>query len=259
MSDDKKFPTEVIDLPSKGWYYDPKSPLASGQIELKYLSAREEDILTSTNLIQKGLVIDKLLQSLIVDKDIEYNDLLIGDKNAILIASRILGYGKSYDSTVVCTVCGQKGKFTFDLTALEEKELSKPEELGVNSFQFELPMSGRVLTFKFLTQGDEESISNVLEGLQKTEEDKDIDRTLTTRLKHIITAVDGDSKQSTVWSFIDDELLGRDSRAFRTYYQEVTPDIDLFVDHKCPNSRCENERRVAVPIGIDFFWPDTSV
>ena len=94
MEQTQKFPTEVVDLPSKGKLYPPDSPLASGTIEMKYMTAKEEDILTNQNYIEKGIVIDKLLQALIVDKTIDYNELLVGDKNALLIAARILGYGK---------------------------------------------------------------------------------------------------------------------------------------------------------------------
>ena len=118
MAEEKRqFPTEVIDLPSKGHFYPPEHPLASGRVELKYMTAREEDILTSTNLIQKGVAIDKLLQSLIVGEDINIKDILIGDKNAIMIAARVLGYGKQY----IVEIEGEE--VNIDLTALKEKEL----------------------------------------------------------------------------------------------------------------------------------------
>ena len=94
---DYKFPTEMVDLPSKGHFYVDDHPLSSGKVEVKYMTAKEEDILTSQNLIQQGTVIDVLLQSLIVDKTINIQELLIGDKNAIMVAARILGYGKDYE------------------------------------------------------------------------------------------------------------------------------------------------------------------
>jgi len=255
MSIETKFPTETIDLPSKGWYYDPESLLASGQIELKYLTAKEEDILTSTNLIQKGLVIDRLLESLIVNKDVKFTDLLIGDKNAIMIASRILGYGKDYDARITCMACGKVNDVRVDLTSIDDKEIPEPKTKGDNSFEYKLPVSKRTVNFKLLTQGDENKIDEEVARYRKV--DPDIDRTLTTRLKHIITAVDGDETPANVRNFVDNEFLARDSKAFRTHYQTVTPDIDLFVDHHCPN--CKDERRVTVPIGVDFFWPDTEI
>ena len=127
-----KFPTEVVDLPSQGLLYPKDSPLSSGTIEIKYMTAREEDILTSANLIKKGIVIDKLLEALIVDKSIKLDDMLLGDKNAILIASRILAYGKDYEVEV-------DGKeVVVDLTTLKEKKLDEKIVVnGANEFDFE--------------------------------------------------------------------------------------------------------------------------
>jgi len=252
---EKKFPTETIDLPSHGWYYDQASPLASGQIELKYLTAKEEDILTSTNLIQKGLVIDRLLEALIIDKSVDFNDLLIGDKNAIMVASRVLGYGKDYDARVACATCGVISDTRIDLTAFDDKAIEEPKTKGVNQFEFRLPTSKKTLTFKLLTQGDENEIGEEVAKLRKV--DAEVDRTLTTRLKHIIVAVDGDDDPTSVRDFVDNEFLSRDSKAFRRHYQSVSPDIDLSIDNKCPN--CGAERRVAVPIGVDFFWPESEI
>ena len=114
MADEKRrFPTEVVDLPSKGLLYTKDSPLAGGTIELKYMTAKEEDILTSRNLIQKGVVLDKLLESVIVDENVSLNDLLLGDKNAIMIATRILGYGKDYTVTLTDPSTGEKQEETF--------------------------------------------------------------------------------------------------------------------------------------------------
>jgi len=250
-----KFPTEDISLPSQGWFYDPESPLASGQIELKYLTAKEEDILTSSNLIQKGLVIDRLLESLIVNKGISFTDLLIGDKNAIMIASRILGYGKDYDVRITCPACGVVSDTKVDLTSLEDRKIDEPKVKGVNSFEYTLPMSKKCITFKLLTQGDEDKIDKEVASYRKV--NAEIDRTLTTRLKHIITAVDGDDNSANIRNFVDNEFLARDSKAFRNHYQSITPDIDLLIRHHCKN--CDDERRVALPIGIDFFWPDSGV
>lgn len=252
---DTKFPTEIVDLPSKGYFYDKDSPLASGQIELKYLTAREEDILTSTNLIQKGLVIDKLLESLIVDRNIPFTDLLIGDKNAIMIASRILGYGKDYEARVTCRVCSHVNDVKIDLTSLDDVEIDEPETKGVNSFEFTLPMSKKVITFRLLTQGNEDEIDKEVANLKKL--DAEIDRTLTTRLKHIITAIDGDEDPTKIRQFVDNELLVRESKAFRGHYQSVSPDINTQLEYCC--SECDDTRRVALPIGMDFFWPDSEV
>ena len=150
MSTENNFPTEVVDLPSKGLLYSEDSPLKSGTIEMKYMTAKEEDILTNQNFIEKGIVIDKLLQALIVDKKINYNELLIGDKNALLVAARILGYGADYEFVY------QGEKVKIDLSTIENKPFDeKLVKDGKNEFKFTLPTTKNELTFKFLTHGDE--------------------------------------------------------------------------------------------------------
>ena len=203
-----KFPTEVVDLPSQGLLYPKDSPLSSGQIEIKYMTAREEDILTSANLIKKGIVIDKLLEALIIDKSIKLDDMLLGDKNAILIASRILAYGKDYEVEI-------DGKeVVVDLTTLKEKKLDEKIVVnGANEFDFELPATKRKLTFKLLTQSDEKSMDKEIEGYKKIGDG--IGYETTTRLKHQILSVDGDAKKASINSFVDNEFLSRDSRDFR--------------------------------------------
>ena len=153
MEQTQKFPTEVVDLPSKGKLYPPDSPLASGTIEMKYMTAKEEDILTNQNYIQNGIVIDKLLQALIVDKTINYNQILIGDKNALIIAARILGYGKDYEFEYA----GEKEQI--DVSLLDNKEVhADVEKATENSFNVTLPTTGKVITFKVLSHGDEQKI-----------------------------------------------------------------------------------------------------
>ena len=117
MSKTFNLPTETVVLPSKGLLYPEDSPLAKGELEMKYMTAKEEDILTNQNYITNGTVIDKLLQSLILTKDVDYNSLLVGDKNAMMIAARILAYGKNY----VVNYRGQE--YTIDLSLLKEKEI----------------------------------------------------------------------------------------------------------------------------------------
>jgi hypothetical protein len=155
------FPSEIVTLPSKGLLYPKDSPLSKGTIEMKYMTAREEDILTNQNLIEKGTVIDSLLKSLIVTP-IDYNLLLTGDKNAILVAARVLGYGKDYSFDY-------KGEtINIDLTTLEDKELDESIVIdGKNEFNFTLPHSEVQITFKLLTHGDEQKLQQELEGLKR--------------------------------------------------------------------------------------------
>ena len=145
MSTEQKFPTEDVDLPTKGLLYPKDSPLSSGKVTMKYMTAKEEDILTNQNYIEKGVVIDKLLQGLIVDKNIDYNTLLVGDKNALLIAARVLGYGKDYEFNY------GGGQEVIDLSLLGNKEFDEAAfKDGKNELTFELPTTGVTLTFKFL-------------------------------------------------------------------------------------------------------------
>ena len=247
MESNNKFPTEVIDLPSKGLLYSKDSPLSSGKVEMKYMTAKEEDILTNQNYIAKGTVIDKLLQSLIVDKKISYNDLLVGDKNALLIAARVLGYGKDY----TFDYAGEK--VTLDLSLLNAKEVDESNFAdGKNEFSFTLPASGANITFKLLTHSDETKIAKEIEGLKRI--NKDASPELSTRLKYMITSVDGDSDTKTIREFVDNRFLARDSRAFRTYVSEIQPDIDLtFYPDNGP------EKGVTIPLGVNFLWPDATV
>jgi hypothetical protein len=237
-----KLPTEVIELPSKGLLYPEGSELAKGTLEMKYMTAKEEDILTNQSYIQKGTVLDKLMKSLIISK-INYDELLIGDKNAIMVAARILGYGKDYSFSVL----GED--HTVDLSTLENKLLN--EELfkdGKNNFEFTLPHSGNKVTFKLLTHKDEQDISRELEGLKKI--NKDNSPELTTRLKYLITSVEGKTEKKDIREFVDNYLLARDSRALREYVKEIQPDVDLTF---FPTGE---SNRINIPIGVSFFWPD---
>ena len=240
-----KFPTEIVELPSKGLLYPKDNPLSSGQIEMKYMTAREEDILTNTNYIQQGTVLDKLLESLIVSK-VDLKDILIGDKNSILIASRILGYGQDYEFE-------HKGQaYKVDLTTLKDKEL--PEDIDYtngNEFYFTLPASEIEVGFKLLTHGDEAAIDAELKGLKKLYPNGGAPE-LSTRLKYMIISVGGSSDRKTVREFVDNELLARDSRSLRQEIKRISPDIDLTI-------KGDEGEDIAVPISLNFFWPDSNL
>lgn len=237
----QKFPTEMVDLPSKGLLYSEDSPLRSGKLEMKYMTAKEEDILTNSNYIQQGIVLDKLLESLIVTK-INFKDLLVGDKNAILIASRILGYGQDYEFEM-------NGRtYQVDLTTLTDKEL--PEDVNYsngNEFNFTLPASKDEITFKLLSHGDELTIEQELKGLKKINPNASPE--LSTRLKYIITSVNGDREKKTIREFVENELLARDSRALRQEIKRISPDINLTIQG-------DGGEDIAIPINLNFFWPD---
>ena len=242
MDEKFKLPTETIELPSKGLLYPEDSELAKGTLEMKYMTAKEEDILTNQSYIKNGTVLDKLMKSLIVSK-IEFDDLLIGDKNAIMISARILGYGSEYSFEY-------NGETqTIDLSSLENKPLK--EELftnRVNEFEFILPHSKNTVTFRLLTHKDEQDISRELEGLKKI--NKDSSTELSTRLKYLITSVEGSREKKDIREFVENYFLAKDSRALREYIKEIQPDVDLtfFPDN--------GSDRISIPIGVSFFWPD---
>ena len=238
-----KLPTEIVELPSKGLIYSKENPLSSGKIEMKYMTAKEEDILTNQSYIQKGTVLDKLLQALIVSK-INYNDLIVGDKNAIMVAARILGYGKDYSFEYD----GQS--HTVDLSDVDNKPFDELKLIskGVNEFNFTLPSSGLNITYKLLTHGDEQKIQNELEGLKRLGMNNSPE--LSTRLKYIITSVNGDRDNKTIRQFVDTALLARDSRELRKHIANTQPDVDLTF---FPDGSSD---RIDIPVGLKFFWPD---
>ena len=237
-----KLPTETVELPSKGLLYPEDSELAKGVVEIKYMTAKEEDILTNQSYIRNGTVLDKLLKSIIVSK-IDFDDLLIGDKNAIMVAARILGYGAEYKFDYA----GEE--YTVDLSQLENKLIK--EELftsRTNDFSFTLPHSKNKVTFKLLTHKDEQNINRELEGLKKI--NKDSSPELSTRMKYLITSVEGSRETKDIREFVDNYLLAKDSRALREYIKEVQPDVDLTF---FPDGSSD---RIPVSIGVNFFWPD---
>ena len=246
-----KFPTEIVELPSRGLLYPKDSPLSSGKIEMKYMTAKEEDILTNQNYISQGIVFDKLIQSLIVSK-IDYNDLLVGDKNSLMIASRVLGYGKDYNFRATDPINGQLKDYEVDLTTIKDKILD-PKDIktdGVNEFEFSLPTSKSLIKYKLLTHGDETAIDKEIKGLQKINPDSN--PSMSTRLKHLIISIDGNTDKKDIREFVDTYLLAKDARAFRDHIRQVSPDIEL----KYVGSEGEE---VDIPINLGFFWPDAGI
>ena len=247
------FPTEIVELPSKGKLYSKDNPLSSGTIEMKYMTAKEEDILTNQSFIKNGVVLDKLFRSLIVSP-IEYNDLLLCDKNAIMIAARVLGYGKDYECTVTNPESGEDQKVNIDLTQLTERNIDwSLIKDNVNEFSLTLPASKRDVKIKILTQRDQNKIDKETKAMAKLKRNA----SLTTMLKYVITEIDGDADNSKIRRFIDHELLAIDSRAIRKHLKLVTPDIDLSID--VPDEETGDTFRSQLNIGVDFFWPDAEI
>jgi len=248
MEQKHQFPTEEVTLPSKGLLYPEGSPLRKGVIEMKYMTAKEEDILTNQNYIANGTVIDKLIKSLIVTP-IDFNDLLVGDKNALLVAARILGYGKNYSFDY------NGETIEVDLTEIEDKPLDESLiNKGKNEFSYVLPTLKKEITFKFLTHKDEKAIEREIKGLKKINAKGNFSST--TSLKHVILSINGDYENKTVREFVDTQLLARDARELRNYIEKIQPNVNLH--HEYEDNR-GNIIKKDIPVGVNFFWPDATV
>lgn len=248
----KSFPfsTEVISLPSKGLCYPENHPLANGQITIKLMTAKEEDILTSSNLIRKGIHIDKLLESIVVEPGVKVEDLLIGDKNAILVASRMLAFGADYPISMVDKFTGEEVTLNVDLSKIEIKEVEDSLLNRNNEYEFVLPQSKATIKFKLLTHGDELAINKDIEAISKVSQ---YGAEITARYRRIITEVNGSRDLSVISDFVSNKLLARDSKELRKYITSITPDLDFTFKYTYPSTG-ETEA-LAIPFGIDFFYP----
>jgi len=262
---DYKFPTEVVDLPSKGLVYPEDNPLASGKVEMKYMTAKEEDILTTQSYIKDGSVLDRLFQSLIIGNGdgapIKYIDLTTGDKNAVMIAARVLGYGKDYKVEIQDPFSDNKQEEVIDLTQFEAADYDgkNQTELHKNEFEYELPKSKRKITFMAMTESKERKVKHQIKDLEKKQRKlKDAtSRELTTRLKNMILSVDGDSETATINSFVDNELFAIDSQSLRNYINEVVPDMDL--NYEFVSEETGERREMLLPMDVTFFWPSSKL
>ena len=244
---DNKFPSEMIDLPSEGKLYGKDSPLKDGKIEIKYMTAKEEDILTSQNLIKKGVVVDRLIDSLILTQGVKSADLILGDKNAVMVAARILAYGPEY----VCDIPNpQGGTITQTFNLAECPFIKLPDGITKNKFEVDLPISKKKITFKLLTGKEENVIIEELKASKKI--GSDVSPELTTRLRHTITSVEGDESQSTINNFVQN-LLARDSMYLRKQIKNVTPDIELSQEVEIEGESV----KVDIPMTVGFFWPES--
>ena len=241
-----KFPTEIVDLPSKGLIYSKDNVLSSGKIEMKYMTAREEDIITNSGYIAKGVVIDKLLEALVVEKNVDLGDLIVGDKNALLVASRVLGYGSNYKFSYA----GED--YEVDLSTLENKKYDESLfTIGENKFTFQTPSGENLIEFQLMTDKIEKKVEDELRGLRKL--NKNSNPEMSTRLKHMILSVDGNSEKKDIREFVDTFFLARDAKALRDHIVKIQPDVDFSFDREKPNGDFET---IDIPIGANFFFPD---
>jgi hypothetical protein len=250
---DQKFvtPTENIELPSKGLLYPKSNPLSSGFVEMKYMSAKEEDIITNVNLLKQGIAIERMLKSLIKSQ-IKYEDLLLGDRNMLLIAARILAYGPEYSFKYPHPITGEFEVVKVDLQQLNHKKVDYSVYNENNEFTFELPYTKNVVTFKILTVEDDNKIEQEIKSTKRVLGEDAIGE-YTTRLKYQLTSINGDRSQATIRQYIDSgNLISRDSAPLRKYMRSVTPDLDMNINATFADGSTE---LVSLPIGADFFFP----
>jgi hypothetical protein len=247
------FPTEVLDLPSKGLIYPKNHPLSKGTIEIKYMTAKEEDILASQNLIKKGIVLDKLFESIIAEVGVNPNDIYIGDKNAILLATRVLGYGPDYKVEITDPFTLERQEVVIDLSTVKTKDIDDTLLNRENRYKFKLPKTGKEIEFKLLTHGDETEITKEVQALERIGKGKDTTSDVTTRLRYMILSVDGNTDRGFINKWIMNGFLALDTKAFRKYVREISPDMDLKFEFTSELSG-ESEA-LDIPFGINFFYP----
>jgi len=240
----------VITLPSQGKYYPEGHPLSSGQIEIKYMTAKEEEILASQNLIRKGVVLDKLFESIIVDKSVNIDDILIGDKNAIMLATRILGYGPQYKVEIEDEL-GEKQEISIDLSKIQTKEVDFGLINQNNRYEF-TTSTGVTVEYRLLTHGDEKKIDVDVKALERLNKGG-ASSELTTRYRYMITSVDGETNTQAITKFINNQFLTRDTRLFREEIRKIQPDVNMEFEYENPQTG-EKEVR-PIPMGVGFFWP----
>jgi len=247
-------PAENVPLPSRGVIYDPAGPLFNVEtLEIKPMTAKEEDILTSRALIKKGTVLTKLIHSCLLDKSIDPDSLISGDRNALLVSLRITGYGADYDVEVECPACDAKSKQTFDLTTLNIKRLEiDPVQQGENLFEVQLPVTKKVVRVKFLTGKDEREMMITAERKKKS--GIATDSSITDRLLQSIISVDGITDKNKLGFFVKN-IPARDSLVLRKFLDNYEPGIDMKSWMSCPN--CHEQSEVGLPMGASFFWPDS--
>jgi len=249
-------PTEFVELPSKGRFYPPNHPLHNQEtIEIKQMTAKEEDMLTSRSLLKKGIALDRMMASLITNKQIDANHLLVGDRNAILIAARCSGYGTEYATKVTCPGCATQQAYTFDLNQAEvyTAEAIDPSEARLSedrTYTTMLPRTKIEVTFRLLTGVDEHNFMMQLENARKKRKSE---RTVTRQLQQFIVAVNGSAEQEHI-NYVIENMPSSDSRHLRSVYKLATPNVDLTQHFEC--NECDHEQNMEVPLTADFFWPD---
>jgi hypothetical protein len=254
-------PTEYIELPSAGKFYPEGHPLHNQEtIEIRHMTARDEEILTSRTLLKKGIAIDRLLQNVIIDKRVKVGELLVGDKNAILVFSRMLAYGPEYKAKITCPACTSLSDFEFDLRThkmISPNDVESPESEGFKplpngNFAILLPKTEVIAEVRLLTGHDELHLARYSESSRKKNRGMGGDSILTEQLRRSIVSLNGETNKFHINNFINN-MPAADSRQLRKVYAKVTPNIDMKQEFWCPS--CGESTEMEVPFTAEFFWP----
>ena len=246
-------PTEFVELPSQGKFYPQGHPLHGQEsIEIRQMTAKEEDMLTSRTLLKKGVALDRVIASLIVNRTIDPDSLLVGDRNAIIIATRVSGYGNKYETKVSCPACGTNQEYSFDLNEANVYDGSDARDLGVQSnddgtFNVSLPRTGVDVQFRLLSGRDEKTFLSGMQSDRKTKVEKNITR----QLAAIVVSLNGDTSMQAKQYFLEN-VPSIDSRPLRLAYRLAAPNVDLTQQFVC--GECSHEQEMEVPLSADFFW-----
>ena len=252
-------PTEFVALPSEGRFYKEGHPLHKEEaVEIRYMTAKEEDLLSSQSLLEKGIVMDRLIQSLLVDTRIKSRDLLVCDRNAILVAARISGYGPDYSGRITCRECGNLETYKYDLAEVPTKAIASAaalkkkniKYLGTDLFQVTIPDSSTEVVVRLLNGHHERLLTELSEKRRKK---KLGDRLVTDQLKMMIVSVMGVGEREVLDNYVHSLPL-RDSRFLRNIYETINPSVELRKEVVC--SECGHNDDVMFPFTTEFFWPD---
>ncbi len=247
-------PVESVPVPSCGKIYPPSTGLHGLQtIDIKAMTAQEEDILTSRALIKKGVVLSRLIESCVLDKNIDTRHMVAGDRNALMIAIRVTGYGAEYKTDITCPACGHRQPYEFNLGDLEIIPLEiDPITPGENRFSYTLPVTKKKVEFKFLTGVDEEELTAEAEKMRQIMPDREVTNNVTRNLEKSILSIDGVTDRVKISLFVK-QMPARDSRMLRQYMTKHEPGIDMKTTMSC--SSCGTSSSVQLPLGTGFFWP----
>lgn len=248
-----EIPVELVPLPSRGVIYSAESLKDTEALEIRPMTAKEEDILTSRAYIKNGTVISKLISSCLTDKSINPDDLISGDRNALLVALRITGYGSDYELDINCPACSKTNKITFNLSELPIKRLDiEPAEYGSNIFEVTLPVTKKTIRVRFLNGHDEKEMLIISERKKKS--GLNVESLVTDRLARSILSIDNITDKNKINMFVQN-MPARDSLSLRRFLDQYEPGIEMKSHMSC--THCHEESEVDLPIGPSFFWPDT--